>query len=126
MPVTVLLIDDGTAVRMGLRILIELEPDVQIMGETSTVTEGLRLAERNKPHIVILGLKNSGASAAATTRQFLASDPGCLLIALAPFGDPATRAEILEAGAAAFVEKNRPQDLIRAFRQVRGNPKLPV
>ncbi len=126
MPVTVLLVDDGTVVRMGLRILIELEPDVQIIGETSTVTEGLRLAERNRPHIVILGLRDSGASAAATARQFLASDPACLLIALAPFGDSATRAEILEAGAVAFVEKNRPQDLITAFRQVRDNPNLRV
>jgi DNA-binding NarL/FixJ family response regulator len=123
--ITVLIIDKRSANRAGLRMALETEPDVQVVGEASTVAEALYFAKQHQPRVVILDLDLAGADAASTVRELIARCPACMVILLALFVDPPTHAELMSAGAAACVEKALPGNLLKAFRNARRQSSSP-
>lgn len=115
--VRVLLIDDQVAVRHGLRLLFQLEPEVMIIGEAGTAVEGLSLAVDLQPDVVVMDVEMPGMDGITATGLLLGRQPKCRVIILTIHGDSGTRARALAAGAAAFVEKGLPEQLRVAFRQ---------
>jgi DNA-binding NarL/FixJ family response regulator len=115
--VNLLLIDDQPAVRHGLRMLCQLEPGVVVIGEAGTALEGLALAEIHKPDVVIMDVEMPGLDGIAATSALIAKHSTCVVIILTIHDDSFTRTRAMAAGAWAFVQKGRPEDLQNTFRQ---------
>ena len=115
--VGVLLVDDQPAIREGLRLLFQLESGVVVVGEARTAVEGLSLAADLRPDVVIMDVAMPGMDGITATTLLMGRQPACAVIILTVHGDPGVQARALEAGARAFVEKGRPEELRVAFRQ---------
>ena len=122
---TVLIIDSRSTNRAVLRMVLETEPGVYVVGEVSTIAAGLQFTESHRPHVIVLDLDLAGANPASTVRQLVAQCPASPVMLLALFVDPMTRGELMSAGAAACVEKDLPGNFLKAFRSVRQRSGFP-
>lgn len=115
--IRLLLVDDHEVVRTGLRMLLEHQPDMEIVGEASTGLEALELATREKPDVIVMDITLPDISGIETTRQIRRSQPNSAIIALTIHEDEQYFFEMLQAGAAGYVPKRAaPEDLISAIR----------
>jgi DNA-binding NarL/FixJ family response regulator len=116
--IRVLLADDEPVVRRGLRTRFHLEPDIQVVGEASTGSEALRLAQELTPDVVLMDVQMpdmDGIEATAALRR-LVLDSAVVILSI--HDDAPTRARAQAAGATAFVEKRGGTDsLLSAIRQ---------
>ena len=119
--IRVLLVDDQPAVRRGLRVLFRLEPDLQVVGEASTGTEALALAQTLTPDVVLMDIEMpemDGIEATAALRRVV---PQSAVVILSIHDDAQTRERAQAAGAVAFVEKRGATDaLLSAMRLAAG------
>ena len=115
--VRILLVDDQPEVRCGLRMILQLEAGAVVIGEAGTATEALMLAAALKPHLVIMDVEMPGLDGIAATERLLGMRPECLIIILTIHNRPDIKARAFAAGAWAFVEKGRPEDMRTAFRR---------
>jgi len=122
--VGILLVDDQPAVRQGLRLLLQLEPAAAVIGEAGTGTEALALARDLKPDVVFMDIAMPGMDGIETMALLVAMLPQVAVIILTMYGTSDTRARALAAGARAFVEKGRPEEVEVAFRQVSDSLRL--
>jgi DNA-binding NarL/FixJ family response regulator len=116
--IRLLLVDDQPAVRRGLGLRFHLEPDLQVVGEASTGTEALALAQTLAPDVVLMDLampEMDGIEATAALRRMV---PQSAVVILSIHDDAQTRRRAQEALAVAFVEKRGATDsLLAAIRQ---------
>ena len=119
-PVTnIVLIDDHEMVRRGLKALLHLESDLIIVGEASSVAEGVAMAERLSPQMVLLDVKLPDASVTEACRRLHAAVPKLRILVLTSYADDATVMAAVHHGAHGYVLKDiRIDDLIRAIRIV--------
>ena len=103
--IKVLLVDDHTMVRRGLRMRLGLEPDVEIVGEARDGREALSLVQSLAPDVVVMDVALTDLDGIAITRRICELAPRTAVVMLSLYGDRATQAHAREAGAAAFVEK---------------------
>lgn len=109
----VLLADDQAKVRSALRLLLEHQPDIEILGEAVDTTGLLDWLKAANPDVVLLDWELPGLPAVALLRQMRSHWPGLRVIALS--GVPQARQAALAAGAHAFVSKGDPPEvLVRA------------
>lgn len=115
--ITVLLVDDQRAVRGAVRMQLELEPDMRIVGEAGSIAQGLVLAHRLRPDIVVIdvGLPDGdGIDAIPALRM-----DGSKAVVLTMHDDAAVRERAKQAGASAFVAKFEPPgNLTEVIRSV--------
>lgn len=103
--IRLLLVDDQTVVREGLRQLVESEPAFKVVAEAATAAEATQMAKRFRPDVVLLDLKLPDGSGLDAARQMLAgSDPPAVLI-LSTYTDAALVKSALELGAAGYIPK---------------------
>lgn len=112
--ITVLLVDDQPAVRQGLAMRLALEPDVQVIGAAASGAEALTLAARLQPDVVLMDVEMPDLDGIATTRQMRRELPACRVVMLSIYDDLATRRRATDAGAAAFVAKQEPTEVLLA------------
>jgi DNA-binding NarL/FixJ family response regulator len=118
--ITVLLVDDHTIVRQGLKALLLGEEDIAIVGEAQTGREAVTLAAQLHPRIVIMDLAMPRLNGAEATRQILKAAPSTKVIVLSTYGDDEHVQQALGAGAAAYLLKHTAaEDVITAIREVR-------
>jgi two-component system response regulator NreC len=118
-PITVLLADDHPVVRLGLRALLEAEPDFQLVGEAADGLEVLPLAERLQPEVLVLDLMMPGLGGLEITRRMTEQVPRTRVVILSMHANEAYVVEALRNGAAAYVLKgSHPAELIQAVRAV--------
>ncbi len=119
--IRVLLIDDQAVVRRALRGRFHLEPDLQVVGEASTGTEALTLAQTLTPYVVLMDIEMpemDGIQATAALRRVV---PQSAVVILSIYDDAQTRGRAQAAGAVAFVEKRGATDgLLSAIRLAAG------
>jgi DNA-binding NarL/FixJ family response regulator len=119
--IRVLLVDDQPVVRRGLRVRFHLEPDLQVVGEASTGSEALTLAQTLTPDVVLMDIEMpemDGIEATAALRRVV---PQSAVVILSIHDDTQTRGRAQAAGAVAFVEKRGATDsLLAAIRQAAG------
>ena len=117
--IRVLLADDEQLVRMGLRVLIDREDDLTVVGEAASGPEALRLVRQVRPDVLLLDVRMPGPDGLATLRA-IAAEPdlaGLRVIMVTTFEIDRYVFEALQAGAAGFVLKDTaPADLVRAIR----------
>lgn len=117
--IRLLLVDDHAVVRGGLRMLLDNEPDMQIIGEASSGLEAVRLTASLKPDLVIMDISLPDISGIEAARRIREAHPEVGVVALTIHEDPQYFFEMLQAGAAAYIPKRAaPADLINAIRAV--------
>jgi NarL family two-component system response regulator LiaR len=119
-PIRVLIIDDHGVVREGLRAYLELEPDIQVIGEARDGQEGVKRAEELHPDVVLMDLvmpRMDGVEATAAIKQ---QQPDAHVIVLTSFVDDERVVPAIKAGATSYLLKDvAAADLARAIRGAR-------
>jgi DNA-binding NarL/FixJ family response regulator len=110
--------DDREAVRAGLRLLLEGQPDMDVVGEAASAAELLGIVKRRRPHVVVCASELPGAGPADLWAIRRPPEAGAALVVFTACTDPARIEEALEAGVAGWVLMTSPQhDLVRAVRE---------
>ena len=115
--ICLLLVDDHEVVRSGLRMLLENESDLKIVGEASTGEQALALVKELNPDVVIMDITLPDISGIDVTRRIKGSHAWVAIVALTIHEDQQYFFEMLQAGASGYVPKRAaPDDLITAIR----------
>ena len=115
----IVLADDHTIVRQGLRLLLEAEPDFSIVGEASDGLEVAGLVDRLRPDVLVLDLMMPGVSGLEVTRNVCQQFPETSVVILSMHADESYVLAALKNGAAAYVLKDAgADDLLQAVREV--------
>ncbi|MGW4650635.1 response regulator [Kitasatospora sp. NPDC004289] len=116
--IRVLVADDQQLVRMGLRMLFEQAPDIEVLAEAENGAEAVRLAERLRPDVVLMDLRMPVLDGVTATRRILAARPATRVVALTTFDDDNHLYPALAAGACGFLVKDTPPaQLVDAVRR---------
>ncbi|WP_250029994.1 response regulator transcription factor [Paractinoplanes maris] len=117
--IRLLLAEDQGMMRSALALLLNLEPDIEVVAETGTTAEALDAALRVRPDVALLDIEmpdGSGLDTAAALRDEL---PDCRVLILTTFGRPGYLRRAMEAGATGFLVKDGPvEELAAAVRRV--------
>jgi two-component system, NarL family, response regulator NreC len=117
MKTRLLLVDDHAVVRSGLRMLLENEDDVEIIGEAGTASEALASAADLKPDVILMDIGLPDKSGIEATRDIKAQFPKMAIVALTIHEDEEYFFKMLEAGASGYVPKRAaPEELLTAIR----------
>ncbi len=116
-PIRVLIADDQAVVRAGLRTLLELHEDLEVVGEAGTGRDVLALVRRHRPDVVVMDLRMPVMDGLTATRHLAALGERVRVLVLTTYGMDDNVYAALKAGAAGFVLKTDPPDrLISAVR----------
>jgi DNA-binding NarL/FixJ family response regulator len=116
--ITVLLADDHTLVRQGLRVLLEAQPDIRIIGEAGDGREAVQLSNQLKPDVVVMDIAMPLLNGLEATRQILAQIPETRVLILSSYSDDEYVHQLTEAGAAGYLLKHAAvADLVKAIRE---------
>jgi DNA-binding NarL/FixJ family response regulator len=114
----ILLADDHTVVRQGLRKLLEERPDWEVIAEAGDGREAVRLAEQHKPDVAILDVAMPLLNGIEATRQITKRVPGTHVLVLSMHADEAYVTQILQAGATGYLLKDSADvDLLKAVSE---------
>lgn len=102
----VILVEDHTIVRKGLRSLLETIPGVKVVGEASTGLEALDLVSESMPEVVIMDISLSGLNGLEATRRIKKVAPQCKVLILSMHADENYVIQSLEAGASGYLVKD--------------------
>ncbi|HZY45120.1 MAG TPA: response regulator transcription factor [Anaerolineae bacterium] len=117
MTIKILLVDDHAVVRSGLRMLLENETDVEIVGEAATGREALALVDRLKPDMVIMDIGLPDITGIEATQKIKQTSPQVAVVALTIHEDEEYFFKMLQAGANGYVPKRAaPEELLTAIR----------
>jgi two-component system, NarL family, response regulator NreC len=128
--ITVVIADDHTVVRQGLRLLIDNEDGFQVVAEAGTVPDAERLTRAHRPSVLVLDLNMPGGSSLEAIPRLRAAAPDTSIVVLTMQDDPAFARQALQAGARGFVLKEAADDeLLEAIRAAAAgdtylNPRL--
>jgi DNA-binding NarL/FixJ family response regulator len=111
---TILVVDDQPAVLNALKQCFAMEPDLQIIGTAEDGAQALALVRDLRPDILLTDIKMPLMNGIVATRAVLQASPDTKVVILSVYDDPLTRSQALAAGAAAFVAKHDPADLLIA------------
>ena len=118
-PIRVLLADDHTVLRAGLRALLDREPDMQVVGEAATGEEAVERVEALRPDVVVMDLSMPGGGGLEATRQLTALGHGTRVLVLTVHAEEEYLLPVLEAGGSGYVTKtSADEDLTQAIRTV--------
>ena len=117
--IRILIADDHAVVRRGLRSILQIEKDFQIVGEASNGAETVEKARQLKPDVIIMDLIMPEKSGGEATEEILAERPETRILLLTTFGTADDVAKALEAGAAgALMKTSDESEIIAAIRTV--------
>ncbi len=103
--IKVLIVDDHTLVRAGVRALLSLASDIEVIGEASDGIEALEKIRQNSPDVVLMDLAMPVMGGLETTRRIKKEYPGIQVIVLTQYDDSEYVIPVIEAGARGFVTK---------------------
>ncbi|MFI2376459.1 response regulator [Streptomyces sp. NPDC018964] len=119
MPIRVLLADDQALLRSAFRVLVDSEPDMEVVGEASDGAEAVRLARERRADVVLMDIRMPGTDGLAATR-LISADPelaGVRVVILTTFEVDDYVVQSLRAGASGFLGKgSEPEEMLNAIR----------
>lgn len=117
--IRVLVVDDQALVRGGFRLILDLQPDMEVVGEARDGREALAMARELRPDVVLMDVRMPGMDGLEATRQLLSVGEGPRVLMLTTFDLDEYVYEALRAGASGFLLKDvRPEQLTDAVRVV--------
>ncbi|MEO8625297.1 MAG: response regulator transcription factor [Candidatus Limnocylindrales bacterium] len=122
MSLAIAIVDDHALVREGLRLIIESQPDMTVVGEASDPAAAFALAANGRPQVMLVDLSLDGSDGIALLRDLSARYPHIRLLAVTMHHHEETVRQVFLAGAAGFVVKGAAsQELLTAIRAVAKN-----
>jgi RNA polymerase sigma factor (sigma-70 family) len=117
--IRILLADDHTIIRSGLRLLLEQQPDFKVVAEAGDGREAVELVSRHHPEVTVLDIGMPQLNGIEATQQIVSREPRTQVVILSMHSDEGYVLRALKAGARAYILKNSADaDLIRAVRSV--------
>ena len=117
--IKIVLVDDQVLIREGLRILLPLQGNLEIVGEASNGNEAIAVVQQTQPDVVLMDVRMPLLDGVAATRALRELAPQCRILLLTTFDDNEYVFEGLRAGAAGYLLKDTPSDkLAEAIRTV--------
>ncbi len=124
--IRILLVDDHTVVRRGIRMILSAQPDMEVVAEGKNGFEAIEEAGKTQPDVVIMDVNMEGMNGIEGARRIVESLPRCRVLALSMHRDAVYVREMLKAGAKGYLVKDADDDaLLDAVRAVaRGDAHL--
>ena len=125
--ISVVLVDDQEMIRSGLRLILEAEGDIEVVGEASDGAAAVEVVRWRRPDVVLMDVQMPNVDGIEATRRIVAAatEPSPRVVILTTFDLDEYVFEALRAGASGFLLKNAPAaDLIAAIRVVAGGEAL--
>lgn len=123
--IKVMLVDDQQLIRQGIRILLEQDPDIQVIAEATNGLEALRLCQENQPDVVLMDVQMPEMDGVECTQQLTATYPDLGVIILTTFDDDEYIFDGLRAGARGYLLKDvSSAELAAAVRTVAAGDAL--
>jgi len=123
--IAVLLVDDQPLLRHSLRLLIDAEPGLRVVGEAGDGAEAVTVAVQTRPDVVLMDLQMPGVDGIAATTQILATVPSTRVLVLSMFELDEYVYGALRAGASGFLLKDsRPEQVLDAIRRTHAHESL--
>lgn len=117
--IKLVLADDHAVVRSGLRMLLDAQPDMEIVGEAESGSEALAQVKSLQPDVILMDIQMPGMNGIEATRQIKEVGSGTAVLALTMHEDDQYFFEMLQAGASGYLPKRAaPDELVRAIRTV--------
>ena len=118
-PISVLIVEDHTMVREGLRAMLKLEPDLEVLGEARDGREAVAMAMKLRPDVILMDIAMPGLNGIEATRQLVKALPTSKIIILTAHSDDAYVQSAVGCGVAGFLLKqDSTYDICRAIREV--------
>jgi DNA-binding NarL/FixJ family response regulator len=116
---TVLIVDDEALVRAGFRMVLDAQPDIQVVGEAADGDEAVSAARELSPDVVLMDIRMRRMNGLDATKAILADDKSARVVVLTTFDHDEYIYEALRAGASGFLLKDvLPEELADAVRVV--------
>jgi NarL family two-component system response regulator LiaR len=117
-PITILIVDDHAVVRQGVRTLLDMHPDLQVIGEAESAESAIPLVEELVPDVVLLDLVLPGMKGVEATRQIKRISPRTQIVVLTSYVEDEHLFPALRAGALSYLLKDiRPRELVESLRK---------
>ena len=124
MPTNVLLIENQPLTRIGIRAVVDGEPDIELIAETDNAADGFAKFSDLKPDVTILGLRFPDSCSIDDLDNYFIEDPKARIIVLAEHAGDAEITKALKKGAAGYICKDvTPEELFTAIRTVAGGKR---
>ncbi len=123
--IRLLIADDQALVRGALGALLELEPDLTVVGMAADGAEAVRLAEELRPDVCLMDIQMPGMDGVEATRRIRQASAGTRVLVVTTFARPGYLRSALDAGASGFIVKDTPaEELAEAVRRVRSGLRV--
>jgi DNA-binding NarL/FixJ family response regulator len=117
--ITVLLVDDHTLMRQGVRALLQAQADIEIVGEAGTGRQAVERTKLLKPEVVVMDIAMPLLNGLEATRRILKQNPSSRVLILSSYSDDEYVHQLTEAGAAGYLLKDSAvTDLVKAIHEV--------
>lgn len=117
--IRVLLADDHSVVRQGIRVMLEAEPDINVVAEAGDGRQAVQLALKFEPDVSVIDLAMPSLNGLEAVNQITKANPKARVLVLSSYGDSEYVHQVSKAGAAGYLLKQTVvQDLIQAIREV--------
>jgi DNA-binding NarL/FixJ family response regulator len=124
-PIRVLVVDDQTVVREGLRTILGLSPGIEVVGAAADGEEAVRLVSERRPDIVLMDLRMPRLDGVEATRRITRAYPATRVVVLTTYADDESIFGALEAGALGYLTKDAgAQEIQRAIQIVHAGEAL--
>src|SRR5688572_25553608 len=103
--IRVLLVDDHNMVRQGLRVLLEAEDDIGVIGEAETGRQAVQMARELQPNVIVMDIAMPNLNGLEATRQIMKEVPNARVLVLSSYSDDEYVSQLTEAGACGYLLK---------------------
>ena len=122
--IRVILVDDHSVVRMGFKMLIESESDMEVICEAESGEEGIKVFKELKPDVVVMDITMPGIGGLESIERILAFDKNAKILVLSAHEDSVHPKRVLNAGALGYLTKrSAAEELIKAIRSISSGKK---
>ena len=124
-PIRVLVVDDQTMVREGLRMILDAQDDIEVVAEAGDGAAALRETARHRPDVVLMDIRMPGMDGLQATERLLRGGTSARVLVLTTFGHDEYLYAAMKAGASGFLLKDSPRaQLVHAVRTVADGASL--